>query len=62
MSQVMVDVVTVSVALYYFPANHRRRIKSKEKAKVEVLLLRGTELVQSIAALAILLSNDFKKG
>ena len=40
---------------------HRRMIKIEEKAKV-VAAVRGTELSQSNAALAILIQDDLKKG
>ena len=40
---------------------HRRRIKIKEKAKV-VIAVWGAELIQFIAALAILHQDDLKKG
>ena len=40
---------------------HRRRIKTKEKAKV-VTSVGGTELIQFLAALAVLHQDDLKKG
>ena len=39
---------------------HRRRIYIGDKAKV-VTAVRGTEFIQSLAALAILHQNDMKK-
>ena len=39
---------------------HRRRIKTEEKAKV-VTAVRGTELIQFLAALAISHQDDSKK-
>ena len=41
--------------------NSRRRINTEEKAKV-VPVIWGTELIQFIAALAILHQDDLKKG
>ena len=43
------------------PIEHSRRIKIEEKARV-VTVVWGTELIQFIAALAILHQNDRKKG
>ena len=40
---------------------HRRRLKTKEKAKV-IAAVRGTELIQFLAALAILNQDVLKTG
>ena len=40
---------------------HRRRLKTEEKAKV-IAAVRGTELIQFLAALAILNQDDLKTG
>ena len=42
------------------PHNHRRRIKTEEKAKV-VAAVWGTELIQFLGTLAILHTDDLKK-
>ena len=42
------------------PHNHRRRIKTEEKAKV-VAAVWGTELIQLLGTLAILHTDDLKK-
>ena len=42
--------------------NHRRRIKTEEKANVVLAAVWGTELIQFLAAVAILHQDDYKKG
>ena len=41
--------------------DYRGRIKTEEKAKVVAASVRGTELLQFLAALAILHQDDLKK-
>ena len=41
-------------------SNHRRRIKTEAKAKV-VAAVWGTEIIQFVAALAILYKDDFEE-
>ena len=43
------------------PSNHRRRIKTEEKAKV-VASVWGKEFIQFLAVLAFFHQDDFKKG
>ena len=45
----------------HWGGQHRRRIKTEEKARV-VAAVWGTELIQFIAALTILHQDDWKKG